>query len=185
MISRLCRLLLRLMGWQIVLVPPPAAKTVIIGYPHTSNWDFPVAMLWRFATGFPMTWVAKKEMFENPFGGLFRRWGGVPLDRNHPGGFIEQLVEEYRRRDTFHLAIAPEGTRRKTDHWKSGFYRLALATGAPLGLGFIDYDTKRLGIGRWIALSGDRDADLDAIRSFYADKRGFNAHQGGEIRFRD
>ena len=100
-------------------------------------------------------------------------------------GFIEQLVEEYRRRDTFHLAIAPEGTRRKTDHWKSGFYRLALATGAPLGLGFIDYDTKRLGIGRWIALSGDRDADLDAIRSFYADKRGFNAHQGGEIRFRD
>lgn len=183
--ARLCTLLLRLLGWRIVLVPPPSAKTVVIGYPHTSNWDFPLAMLWRFATGFPFHWVAKKEMFENPLGGLFRRWGGVPLDRAHPGGFIDQICDEFRRRDRLHLVIAPEGTRRKTAHWKSGFYRLALAAGVPLGLAFIDYGTKTLGIGGWITLSGERAADLERIRAFYADKRGHRPQQAGDIRFND
>ena len=183
--SRLCRFLLRLLGWQIVFVPPPSPKTVIIGYPHTSNWDFPVAMLWRFATGFPMHWVAKREMFANPLGGLFQQWGGVPLDRSQPGGFIEQVLAEFQRRECFHLAIAPEGTRRKTDHWKSGFYRLTLAADVPLGLGFIDHGSKRLGIGQWITLSGDRDADLETIRTFYADKRGYHPAQAGTIRFND
>jgi 1-acyl-sn-glycerol-3-phosphate acyltransferase len=185
MASRICRFLLRLIGWQIVLVPPPSPKAVIIGYPHTSNWDFPVAMLWRFATGFPFSWVAKKEMFENPFGGLFQRWGGIPLDRSRPGGFLDQMRDEFRTRDRFHLAIAPEGTRRKTDHWKSGFYRLAVAADVPLGLGFLDYGTKTLGIGAWITLSGEREADLEKIRAFYAGKRGYREQQAGDIRFND
>ena len=183
--SRLCSFLLRMLGWRIVFVPPPSAKTVIIGYPHTSNWDFPVAMLWRFATCFPLYWVAKREMFANPLGGLFRRWGGIPLDRAHPGGFLEQMCDEFARRDSFHLAIAPEGTRRKTAHWKSGFYRLAVAAGVPLGLGFLDYGTKTLGIGDWIVLSGDREADLERIRAFYAGKRGCRPEQAGDIRFSD
>jgi 1-acyl-sn-glycerol-3-phosphate acyltransferase len=177
--------LLRLFGWRIVLSPPPSTKTVVIGYPHTSNWDFPLTMLWRFATGFPLHWVAKKEMFENPLGGLFRRWGGVPLDRAHVGGFIDQVGEEFRRRDGFHLAIAPEGTRRKTAHWKSGFYRLALAADVPLGLAFIDYGTKTIGIGEWLTLSGERAADLERIRAFYAGKRGYRPQQAGDIRFND
>ncbi len=185
MAGRICGLLLRLLGWRIVLVPPPSPKAVIIGYPHTSNWDFPVAMLWRFATGFPLFWVAKKEMFANPLGGLFRRWGGIPLDRAHPGGFLEQMRDEFARRDSFHLAIAPEGTRRKTAHWKSGFYRLAVAAGVPLGLAFLDYGTKTLGIGDWIVLSGDREADLERIRAFYAGKRGCRPEQAGDIRFSD
>lgn len=185
MASRICRFLLRLLGWRIVFVPPPSPKTVIIGYPHTSNWDFPVAMLWRFATGFPMQWVAKKEMFQNPFGGMFRRWGGIPLDRSRPEGFIEQVVAEFAKRERFHLAIAPEGTRRKTDHWKSGFHRIATAAGVPLGLGFLDYGTKTLGIGDWIVLSGDREADLERIRAFYTDKRAYRPDRAGEIRFRD
>lgn len=183
--SPLCRSLLRLVGWRLVLVPPPSPKTVIIGYPHTSNWDFPLAMLWRFATGFPLFWVAKREMFANPLGGLFRRWGGIPLDRARPGGFIEQMGEEFGRRDSFHLALAPEGTRRKTAHWKSGFYRLAVAAGVPLGLAYLDYGTKTLGIERWITLSGDREADLAEIRAFYAGKTGRHPQQAGDIRFND
>lgn len=185
MIGRLCSLLLRLFGWQAVFVPPPSAKTVIIGYPHTSNWDFPVAMLWRFATGFAFSWVAKKEMFQNPLGGLFRRWGGIPLDRSRPEGFVEQVCAEFGRREAFHLAIAPEGTRRRTDHWKSGFHRIAVAAGVPLGLGFLDYGRKQLGIAEWITLSSDRDADLARIRAFYADKAGYRPERAGEIRFRD
>jgi len=185
MIRRLCRTLLRLAGWRIVLVPPPAAKTVIIGYPHTSNWDFPIAMLWRFATGFAFSWVAKREMFANPLGGMFRRWGGIPLDRSRPQGFIEQVCAEFDRHEVFHLAIAPEGTRKHTDHWKSGFYRIAVTAQVPLGLGFLDWGNKELGIGEWITLSGNRDADLERIRSFYAAKRGCRPQRAGEIRFRD
>ena len=185
MIERLCGFLLRLLGWRIVFVPPPSAKTVIIGYPHTSNWDFPVAMLWRFATGFPMRWVAKKEMFANPLGGLFRCWGGIPLDRSRPEGFIEQVCAEFDKRDVFHLAIAPEGTRKRTDHWKSGFYRIASAANVPLGLGFLDYRKKQLGVAVWITLSGNRAADLERIRAFYADKVGYRPERAGEIRFRD
>ncbi|MBW7862647.1 MAG: 1-acyl-sn-glycerol-3-phosphate acyltransferase [Rhodocyclaceae bacterium] len=182
---RLCSLLLRLLGWQIVLAPPPSSKTVIIGYPHTSNWDFPLAMLWRFATGFPMQWVAKKEMFQNPLGGLFLRWGGIPLDRSRPEGFIEQICAEVDRREIFHLVIAPEGTRKRTDHWKSGFYRIATTARVPLGLGFLDYGKKQLGIGEWIVLSGEREADLERIRAFYADKRGYRPEQAGSICFKD
>lgn len=185
MASRLCRLVLRLFGWQIVFVPPPSPKTVIIGYPHTSNWDFPVAMLWRFATGFPLQWVAKKEMFQNPLGGIFRRWGGIPLDRSQPEGFIEQIVAEYQRRDSFHLGISPEGTRKRTDHWKSGFHRIAIAAGVPLGLAFLDYGNKRLGISEWITLSGDRDADLARIQAYYEGMRGCRPERAGDIRFRD
>lgn len=185
MLSRICRFLLRLFGWQLIFVPPPSSKTVVVGYPHTSNWDFPVTMLWRFATGFPLSWVAKQEMFANPFGGLFRRWGGVPLDRKRPDGFIEQMVETFQQREVFHLAIAPEGTRRKTDHWKSGFYRLSLAAGVPIGLAYLDYGQKRAGIERWIMPSGDRAADLAAIAAFYADKCGLHPEKAGDIRFKD
>jgi 1-acyl-sn-glycerol-3-phosphate acyltransferase len=142
-------------------------------------------MLWRFATGFPLSWVAKQEMFANPFGGLFRRWGGVPLDRKRPDGFIEQMVETFQQREVFHLAIAPEGTRRKTDHWKSGFYRLSLAAGVPIGLAYLDYGQKRAGIERWIMPSGDRAADLAAIAAFYADKCGLHPEKAGDIRFKD
>ncbi|MCK6407001.1 MAG: 1-acyl-sn-glycerol-3-phosphate acyltransferase [Rhodocyclaceae bacterium] len=183
--SRLCRFLLRLLGWQVVFVAPPSPKTVIIGYPHTSNWDFPVTMLWRFATGFPMQWVAKKEMFENPLGSLFQRWGGIPLDRSKPDGFIEQVCAEFARRESFHLAIAPEGTRKRTDHWKTGFHRIAVAAGVPLGLAFLDYGRKQLGIAEWIVLSGDREADLERIRAYYADKRGYRPERAGDIRFKD
>lgn len=142
-------------------------------------------MLWRFATGFPMRWVAKKEMFANPLGGLFRCWGGIPLDRSRPEGFIEQVCAEFDKRDVFHLAIAPEGTRKRTDHWKSGFYRIASAANVPLGLGFLDYRKKQLGVAMWITLSGDRAADLERIRAFYADKVGYRPERAGEIRFRD
>jgi 1-acyl-sn-glycerol-3-phosphate acyltransferase len=177
--------LLRLIGWKAVWIPPPSPKSVIIAYPHTSNWDFPITMLWRFAIGFPMHWVGKQSMFENPLGGLFKRWGGVPVDRSRASGFIDQLLVEYGKREIFHLTIAAEGTRSKTDHLKSGFYRLALAANVPVGLGFIDYRQKAIGIERWLILTGDREIDLKALRDYYTEKTGRHPAQAGEIRFKD
>lgn len=176
--------LLGLFGWRHVLVWPPEPRGVIIVYPHTSNWDFPLGVLFRVGYGLRANWVGKEEMFRPPFRGLLLRLGGVPLDRRKTSGFVGGLVAEFARRDWMWLAIAPEGTRSHTDHLKSGFYQLALAANVPVGLGYIDYGTRTIGIDTYLRMTGDREADLAAIRSFYAGKRGARPELAGDIRFR-
>jgi len=176
--------LLALVGWRTVFVWPPEPKGVIIVYPHTSNWDFPLGMLFRIGHGLPANWVGKTEMFRPPFGGLLKRVGGIPLDRRRTAGFIEALVAEYRARDWMWLAIAPEGTRSHTEHLKPGFYVLALAADVPIALGYIDYATRTVGIDTYLRMTGDREADMARIRDFYADKHGRRPEHAGELRLR-
>lgn len=184
MVARLAAFLLKLAGWEPGYTPPPGDKSVVIVYPHTSNWDFPLGILWRAMYRFPVRWAGKDTLFRGPAGALFRALGGVPINRRNPAGLVEQLVAEYRARPSFHLAITPEGTRSRTEYWKSGFYRVAMAAGVPVGLGYIDYGRKRVGITEWITLSGDEAADLERIRAYYADKRGRYPGKAGPIRFR-
>lgn len=182
--SRFCRALLRLAGWKVVLVWPSVPKAVVIFYPHTSNWDFVVGILARYAIAIPVRFVGKDTLFRRPFGGLFRRLGGIPVDRRKSTGFVGGLIEAFGKADSLYLAIAPEGTRGKTDHWKSGFYRVALAAHVPLGLAFIDYSRHEVGIGNWLSLSGNEAEDLARIRACYAGKRGKKPEKEGDIRFR-
>lgn len=184
MISRLCSMLLRLIGWRTTLTEPPGAKTVVLVYPHTSNWDFPLGLLFRYRHGIFIHWAGKDTLFRWPLRGLFLRLGGVPINRRERTGMIEQLSRVFAHSDSFHLCITPEGTRAKTDHWKSGFYRIALATGVPVGLGFFDYRRKVVGIERWITLSGNEAQDLALLRAYYADKTARHPDQAGDIRFR-
>jgi 1-acyl-sn-glycerol-3-phosphate acyltransferase len=176
--------LLALVGWRTVLVWPPEPKGVIIVYPHTSNWDFVIGMLFKIGHGLPANWIGKAEMFPWPFTGLLKWLGGVPIDRRKSRGFLEALVEEFRRRDWIWVAIAPEGTRSRTDHLKSGFYQLAVAAGVPVALGYIDFRTRTVGIDTYLHMSGDREADLQRIREFYADKHGRRHELAGDLRFR-
>ena len=181
--ARFCGALLRLFGWRVRLVWPPVPKAVVIVYPHTSNWDFIVGILARFAVAIPIGFVGKHTLFRPPFGGLFRRLGGIPVDRRQSTGFVDGLIEAFARTDSLYLAIAPEGTRSKVDHWKSGFYRVALAAGAPLGLAFIDYPRREIGIEVWLALTGNEAEDLARIRAAYAGRHGRRPQLEGEIRF--
>jgi len=176
--------LLALFGWRTVLVWPPEPKGVIIVYPHTSNWDFVIGMLFKIGHGLPANWIGKAEMFPWPFTGLLKWLGGVPIDRRKSRGFLEALVEEFRRRDWIWVAIAPEGTRSRTDHLKSGFYQLAVAAGVPVALAYIDFRTRTAGIDTYVHMSGDREADLRVIREFYADKHGRRHELAGDLRFR-
>lgn len=182
--SRFCRALLRLAGWKVVLVWPPDPKAVVIVYPHTSNWDFIVGILARYAIAIPFRFVGKDTLFRWPFGGLFRRLGGIPVDRRRTEGFVDGLIAAFNGTDSLYLAIAPEGTRRKIDHWKSGFYRVALAANVPLGLAFIDYSRREVGIEAWLSLSGNETEDLAKIRACYSNKRGKKPEKEGAIRFR-
>jgi 1-acyl-sn-glycerol-3-phosphate acyltransferase len=176
--------LLALAGWRTVLVWPPEPRGVIMVYPHTSNWDFLLGMLFKVGYGLPANWIGKVEMFPWPFTGLLKWLGGIPVDRKRAQGFLDALVDEFRRRDWMWVAIAPEGTRSHTDHLKSGFYQIALAADVPIALGYIDYGTRTVGIDTYLRMTGDRDADMARIREFYAGKRGRWPERAGELRLR-
>jgi 1-acyl-sn-glycerol-3-phosphate acyltransferase len=175
---------LRLVGWRSVMVWPPEPRGVIIVYPHTSNWDFILGMLLKIGYGLPANWIGKTEMFPWPFTGLLKWLGGIPVDRKRATGFLDALLEEFRRRDWIWVAIAPEGTRSHADHIKSGFYQLAVAADVPVALGYIDYGSRTVGIDTYLRMSGDREADLARIRDFYASKRGRRPELAGDLRFR-
>ncbi len=182
---RLAALVLRLLGWQSVYTPPPGPKSVVLVYPHTSNWDFPLGVLFKAKHRVSINWAGKDTLFRWPLKGLLLWLGGVPINRRERSGTIRQLVDAFGRSESVCMCITPEGTRAHVDHWKTGFYQLALAVDAPLGLGFIDYGRKRIGIERWVRLSGDEARDLALFRDYYADKTGHYPENAGAIRFRD
>ena len=176
--------LLRLFGWRTSFVWPSEPHGVIIVYPHTSNWDFVIGLLFKVGHGLPASWVGKDNMFRWPFRGLLASIGGIPVNRREPTGLIDKLVAEFRKRDWMWLAVTPEGTRGYTDHWKSGFYQVALAAGIPVGLGYIDYATRTVGIDTYLHFTGDRERDFERLREFYRPKRGLHPGDAGEIRLR-
>jgi 1-acyl-sn-glycerol-3-phosphate acyltransferase len=181
---RWARRLLALLGWRVDVVPPPGPKCIIAVYPHTSNWDFGVGYLAKLAAGLPVHFVGKHTLFRGPLGPLLRRMGGIPVDRRAATGLIGQLVNEMEARPWMWLAIAPEGTRAYVDHWKSGFYRVAATAKVPIGLAFIDWRARVVGLTEYLVPSGDEAADLERIRRVYGGKVGRRPELAGEIRFR-
>ncbi|HEB64166.1 MAG TPA: glycerol acyltransferase [Chloroflexi bacterium] len=183
--QRLGRGLLRLFGWQVVAELPPTPKYIVIGAFHTSNWDFVLALPAMLALGFRPRWIGKDSLFKPPFGGLMRLLGGIPVVRGARRNFVEQIAEVYRKSEELVIVIAPEGTRKKTDHWKTGFYYIALGAGIPIALGFVDYPSKRIGVGGYFTPSGDIRADMERIRAFYENVRGKFPHEHSQIRLLD
>jgi 1-acyl-sn-glycerol-3-phosphate acyltransferase len=181
---RWARRLLALFGWQVDVAVPPGPRCVVAVYPHTSNWDFFVGYLAKLACGLPLHFVGKHTIFRWPFGPILRRMGGIPVDRRHPAGLLPQLVREMRARPWMWLAIAPEGTRAYVDRWKSGFYRVALEAGVPIGLAFIDWRARTVGLRTYFVPTGDEAADLARIRAEYDGKAGKRPELAGAIRFR-
>jgi 1-acyl-sn-glycerol-3-phosphate acyltransferase len=157
---------------------------VLVVAPHTSNWDFPVMIALAVALRIKVTWMGKHTLFRPPFGWLMRRLDGLPIDRGARHNIVEQAVESFRTHERLVLAILPEGTRKRTPYWKSGFYHIARGANVPIALGFADYRRKAGGIGRVIELSGDVDADMAIIREFYSGMTGKRPEQFGEIRLK-
>ena len=179
--AHLCRAILHAMGWRVIMDLPRVDKVVIVFYPHTSNWDFVIGLLAKFGIGVPVTWAGKDNLFRWPLRGFWGRLGGIPVNRREHTGFVAQMTAEFARRQTMMLAIAPEGTRRRTEHWKSGAYRVALAAGVPLGLAFIDFRTREVGVGGLVYPSGDPEADFSKLRAFYSGKTARHPAQAGPV----
>jgi 1-acyl-sn-glycerol-3-phosphate acyltransferase len=183
--ARLAATLLALAGWHVVLAQPVPMRCVVVFYPHTSNWDFVIGLLAKWVTGIHFRFIGKDSLFVGPFAALFARWGGIPVNRRESTGVIAQLAARFATETDFRLAIAPEGTRGRTQRWKSGFYHLTRAADVPLALAFIDYARREVGVGAYVNLSGDEASDMAEIAAFYADKTGRRPANAGPVRLTD
>lgn len=164
---------------------PPSKKYVLIGAPHTSNWDFVVGLLALWALGIRARWLGKKELFKPPLGLLMRLLGGIPVDRSRRNNLVDQVAEVFRREEEIAILITPEGTRGKAPYWRTGFYHMALKAGVPIALGYVDFRRKEVGIGAYLWPTGDLRRDFEAIRAFYQDKTGLRPEKQGPIRLRE
>lgn len=161
---------LRLCGWRTSGTVPH--RGILVGAPHTSNWDWIITMLLAWSSSVQIRLLVKHTYFKGPVGVFMRSTGAVELDRANPGAAIRALLADAKSDETFLLGIAAEGTRSAVDYWKPGFYRISRQTGIPITLAWLDGPTRTVGWGPTIELTGDVCADMDKIREFYADKRG-------------
>jgi 1-acyl-sn-glycerol-3-phosphate acyltransferase len=182
-------LALRLSGWRVVGIRPTAPCFLIIIAPHTSNWDLFVGLACGYGAGilsrWPYRFFVKKTLFRGPLGWVFRGLGGIPIDRSAPHDAVRRTVEVLKRGERYLLVITPEGTRRRTELWRSGFYHIARNAGVPVVPVAFDYGRRECRIGAATHMSGDPEADLDILRRFYAGVVAKHPERFGPIRFRD
>lgn len=165
--AKLSRFILKLMGWKIGQVLPEIPKCVIAVAPHTSNLDFIIGKLGYTAVGRTTNFLIKKSWFVFPFNLFFNSIGGIPVDRDKRTSITEKMAVEFEKRDKFQLALTPEGTRKRVNKWKKGFYFIALQAKVPIVLVALDYGTKTVSFLDNFYPTGDVDGDIKIIRSKY------------------
>lgn len=164
----LCRLYLKIIGWKTGSTLDPAVKKcVLVAAPHTSNYDYPIALATLYAAGVRTQFLAKKSLFKFPLGILMRATGGIPVDRSKHTNMVEAMIAMFKKRDELILMIPAEGTRSFVKEWKSGFYHTAMGAGVPIVMGYLDYGRKVAGFGDLFYPTGDYAKDLAAIQNFY------------------
>ncbi len=175
--SGLARGLLRLFGWTVDAPGLPAEQGVILVYPHTSNWDFVVGVLAKWALGLQLRFWGKDSLFKVPLLGRWARWiGGVAVDRNSRHGIVGDTVAQMRdaaaRGERFWLAVAPEGTRSLASGWRTGAYQVAVQAGVPVGLCYFDFQRRVVSLTRFVQLTGNVEADFKAFADYLGHRVG-------------
>ncbi len=161
-------------GWKIegTGIPPHIKKCVVIAMPHTSNWDFVYAMGALRLFGVRLNYLAKKELFRWPVKSIFTRTGGIPVERQKNTRMVETITRKFMEEEKLILAIPVEGTRKRVDKIKTGFYHVAISAGVPLCMAYLDYRTKIAGFSEPFYPVGNPESDAAFIREFYRDKTG-------------
>ena len=172
LLSKLAAWAMKLFGWHVVVADPMPDKCVIVMYPHTSNWDFPVGLLSKWVVGLEwqrerLCFAGKESLFKGPWAGFFRAVGGFPVNRSAATGFVPQMAERFAREPRMRFVIAPEGTRSYSPHVRSSFYHVAVAAKVPIILGAFDFPNKRVVVNAIFTPSGNVDVDLAAIADYY------------------
>ncbi|MCK5425982.1 MAG: lysophospholipid acyltransferase family protein, partial [Emcibacter sp.] len=146
-------------GWKLEGSLPKDPKYVLIGAPHTSNWDFPLALATAFLIRLDFYWMGKDALFKGLLGPIMRCFGGLPIDRSKSNNVVQSTIDAFNRHDRLTVVIAPEGTRAKVKEWKRGFYHIAHGAKIPIGRAFLDYDRKTVGFGPLFHPTGDVEKD--------------------------
>ena len=161
------RALMRATRWQITGRIPDVKKFVLIAGPHTSNWDFFVGMMTLLSLGIEVHWIGKHTIFRGPVGGLLRRFGGIPVNRRQPGVLLRDILLRFENEDQFVFALAPEGTRKKVQHWKPGFHRIARMAEVPILPSGIDFARKTVDFGALFFPTEDVEHDIQTLREYF------------------
>ena len=168
LVRQFARLLLLVSGWKLEGKVPDLRKCVIIGAPHTSNWDFFFGLLYKMYYGLNIHFLMKEELFRFPHKFFFKYIGGIPVNRGKKNNLVETLYECFTQKEDFYLAITPEGTRNRVKEWKRGFYYIARKANVPIVLAYMDYGRKVVGVGQVFYPGKDIEADMLEIKGFYA-----------------
>ncbi|MDE0980932.1 MAG: lysophospholipid acyltransferase family protein [Gammaproteobacteria bacterium] len=168
-------LILRLVGWTSIGSKVSVPKYVLIGAPHTSNWDFPLMLLVVLELRLQLFWMGKHTLFPFPFSGIMKWLGGIPINRTKSHNVVSDIVGQFKSNDNLVVLVPPEGTRRKVSEWKTGFYHIANNAGVPILMGYVDAAKKEAGFADFFYPTGELESDMKEIRSFYAKKKGLTA----------
>ena len=166
----------KITGWKLKGCLPEYPKYVLIGAPHTSNWDFPLALATAFLIRLDFYWLGKDALFKGPLDPIMRWLGGTPVDRNTSNNVVQSTIDIFNQHERLIITIAPEGTRSKVKEWKRGFYHIANGAGIPIVQAFLDYEHGIVGFGPTFYPTGDIEKDIKEIQGFYNDIKGKNAN---------
>ena len=164
---------------------PPVSNCVLIAAPHTSNWDFVLMLLFAGSFGLKISWMGKSTLFIRPFGYILRLMGGISIKRDKKNQIVNNMISMFKKNDNLLLVVPVEGTRARTDFWKSGFYHIAKGANVPILPTFLDYSNKRGGFGIPIETSDDLLLDMQKIREFYAPFSGKFPRKSGPIKLKE
>ena len=171
MVQRILLGLYRWKGWKIEGCRPDCDKFIILGAPHTSNWDFVFFLGAANQLGIKPSFMGKTSLFKWPMTNFMLDMGGVPVDRTKRGKYVDQVAAAFEASDELALVIAPEGSRTFKGAWRTGFYHIAMAAGVPIVPAWVNNKTMRGGMGEAMMPTGDYRADLAHLAAFYREKR--------------
>jgi 1-acyl-sn-glycerol-3-phosphate acyltransferase len=183
--KRLARWLLHLTGWQLAGARPECDHYVLIAAPHTSNWDFPLMLLFAAAFDIKVTWMAKHSLFRPPMGWIMRASGGMPIIRHKNQNVVGAMVAAFDTVPHLVLVVPTEGTREKSEYWKSGFYHIARQAGVPIVPSFLDFKRKQGGFGPAFTVTDNVRADMQYLRDFYRGMEGKFPHNFGPVKLKE
>lgn len=164
----LASLVLRAGGWRMIGQWPDLDKVVVIVAPHSSAWDAVWGLAAKVTLGLGLVFIGKKEAFWGPLGWLLRKFGGVPVDRSAPGGIVDQVASQMRESQRMWFVLAPEGTRRKVERWKTGFWKIARRADVPVFCVGFHYPDRTIRLGELVTLTDDMEADVSRIRALFS-----------------
>ena len=181
----LARWLLQLFGWRLEGARPLQARCVLIAAPHTSNWDLPLMLAFGAAFDMKITWMAKHSLFVPPLGWLMHALGGTPIHRHENRNVVDGMADILANARQMILVVPTEGTRERTEYWKSGFYHIARKAGVPIVPSFLDFGQKRGGFGPALEPTGDLKSDMQYFRDFYHGMQGKFPGQFGPVQLKE